>query len=69
MATKKETPVKKIEWGDGTIIEVKKPNLNVIPGDSVVCPMPCYPVGEDGAQWKENEKKTGKRPARPAPKK
>ena len=66
MSTKKDSE-KKINWGDGHIVVVKKPNLNVIPGDSVVCPMPCYPVGEDSAQWKENEKRTRKRPLRKRP--
>jgi hypothetical protein len=30
-----------IDWGDGTLIKVKKPNLGAIPGPSVVCPWPC----------------------------
>ena len=65
MSTKPEK--REFDWGDGHVVVVKKPKLKEIPGDSMVCPVPCYPVGEDDAQWKENEEKTRKRPLRRRP--
>ena len=64
MTTKKETKTKQLGWGDGHIVKIRKPKLEKIPGDSVVCPMPCYPIGEDGDEWKKHEEET-KRPKRP----
>ncbi len=61
MGGKNETKVKEVDWGDGTKLKVKKPNLDKIPGGSVVCPMPCHPFGETGEDWKKNEQKTRKK--------
>lgn len=60
MALKKES-VKKFNWGDGYIVTVKKSDLTAIPGDRVICPTPCFPVGETENEWKKNEEKTKKR--------
>ncbi len=59
MGIKKETIL--INWGDGKKVKIKKPNLEVIPGVSVICPMPCHPVGDTGDQWLEKEKKSHKK--------
>lgn len=56
-----------IDWGDGHRVPLRRPKLEEIPGDSVVCPMPCHPVGEDEAEWKKHERGT-RRPVRIRPK-
>lgn len=56
-----------VDWGDGHRVPLRRPNLDHIPGDSVVCPMPCHPVGEDEAEWKKHERGTRK-PVRERPK-
>ena len=63
MSTKKETIKKKIDWGDGHKVTIRKPKLDEVPGDSMMCPVICNPVGEDEDEWKRNEQK-GKRPKR-----
>lgn len=55
-----------MDWGDGTRIRIPRPKLEHIPGDSVVCPMPCHPVGEDEEEWKRHERES-KRPIRKRP--
>lgn len=61
MPPEKEVPVKKVDWGDGTEVIIRRPKLEVIPGDSVICPAPCNPVGETEDEWKKNEEKTKKK--------
>ena len=63
MSTKKETIKKKFNWGDGHTVTVRTPKLNEVPGDSMMCPVICNPVGEDEEEWKKNERK-GQRPKR-----
>jgi hypothetical protein len=60
MSTKKETKKRTFDWGDGHEVEVPDPNLDEIPGDSMICPMPCFPVGEDEKEWKKHEKGSGR---------
>lgn len=63
MTTEKGTVIK-FDWGDGTIIKVRIPDLSYIPGDSVVCPTPCNPIGETAEEWEKNEAKTRIQPQR-----
>lgn len=63
MSTKKETKKKTFDWGDGHRVTVRKPKLEKVPGESMMCPVICNPVGEDEEEWKKNEQK-GKRPKR-----
>lgn len=58
MPDDKEALVRKMDWGDGKQITVPKPKLEYIPGESVICPTPCNPVGEDEQEWKKNEEAT-----------
>lgn len=37
--------VKKINWGDGKLIKVKKPNLSIL--EAVLCPVACNPAEGD----------------------
>lgn len=68
MSVKKEKPEEEegIDWGDGHRVPLRRPKLDEIPGDSVVCPMPCYPVGENEEEWKKHERDTN-RPMRKHP--
>ncbi len=47
MSAKKETKKRIFDWGDGHKVIVRKPNLDEIPGDSMMCPVICNPVGEE----------------------
>jgi len=59
MSTEQEPEKREIDWGDGTRVTIRKPKLKEIPGDSVICPAPCYPVGEDEKEWKRHERERG----------
>ncbi|MFZ5535302.1 MAG: hypothetical protein ACOY3M_04105 [Patescibacteria group bacterium] len=58
MSADTETKKKTFDWGDGHEVEIPRPNLNEIPGDSMICPMPCFPVGEDEKEWKKHERRS-----------
>lgn len=63
MSAKKETKKRTFNWGDGHRVTVRTPKLHEVPGESMMCPVICNPVGEDEVEWKEHEQK-GTRPKR-----
>lgn len=47
MMGEKDKPIAIIfDWGDGHMVEVKKPDLKDLP--KVTCPVDCFPEGETG---------------------
>lgn len=52
--------VRRIAWGDGHIVKVKKPQLDHVPGTLPICATPCDLVGETPAEWLERAQKQTK---------